>query len=51
MKEISKKELDALIEPGVIRNTRYGYVNKTGETIGYYRTRNGKRYVENSYVK
>lgn len=51
MKEISKSELDALIASGVIKNTRYGFVNKTGETIGYYRTRSGKMYVENSYVK
>lgn len=49
MKEISKKDIEVLEERKIIRNSHNGYVNKFGDVIGFYRTRN-KRYIEDKYV-
>lgn len=49
MREISKKEIAALTHEKIIVNTHNGFVNKFGNTIGFYRTRN-KRYIEDKYV-
>lgn len=51
IKQISKNEIKNLLSDGVIRNTNRGYIDKSGEKIGYYRTRGGKRYIEDKYVK
>nr|DAX13453.1 MAG TPA: hypothetical protein [Bacteriophage sp.] len=50
MKLISKSQINALVNAGKIRNSKYGYINNTGETIGYYRTTTGKCYAEDYYV-
>lgn len=49
MKEISKKDIEVLEKRKIIRNSHNGYVNKFGDIIGFYRTRN-KRYIEDKYV-
>ena len=50
MKEISKQEIEKLIERGVIKNTKNGYVNvKTGNRVGYYKTCGGHRYMEDYF--
>ena len=53
IKYISKNEIEKLLSEGVIRNTRYGYVNRNGESVGFYRTKGAaaKRYIEDKYVK
>jgi len=53
LKEISKSQIESLIQNKTIRNTKRGYVNcSTGYGIGFYRTKGvaGKRYVEDKYV-
>lgn len=49
MKEITKKEMEALIEKGVICNSTRGYVKQNGDIVGFYRTRH-RRYLEDKYV-
>lgn len=49
MREITKKEMEALVNKKIIINTNEGYKNKFGSTIGFYRTRN-KRYIEDKYA-
>lgn len=49
MKEITKEEMELLLNKGIMRNSRRGLVDKNGFTIGFYRTRN-KRYIEDKYV-
>lgn len=49
MKEVTKKEMDALVENKVVRNTIKGYVDGKGMVVGFYRTRH-KRYIEDKYV-
>lgn len=53
IKEISIKELNALLEKGILKNTNDGYVNQRGYHVGYYRTSGSahKRYIEDWYVK
>lgn len=48
MKEIKKEELELLIEKKIIRNSTKGFVDKYGNAICFYRTRN-KRYIEDKY--
>ena len=52
IKEISKSDLEKLLNAGVIRNTSRGFVNRKGYHIGYYRTRGcaGKRYIQDYYA-
>ena len=52
LKEITKQEIQRLLDSGIIRNTRVGYVNQRGYRIGYYRTKGcaHKRYIEDSYA-
>jgi len=53
LKEISKSQIESLIQNKTIRNTKRGYINcNTGYGIGFYRTKGvaGKRYVEDKYV-
>lgn len=49
MKQVTDKEMKKLIENNVLRNTRNGFINKHGESVGFYRTRN-KRYIEDKYA-
>ena len=51
IKYILKNEIEKLLSEGVIRNTKYGYVNRKGECIGYCKTCGGKRYIEDKYLK
>jgi len=49
IKEISNEGMQKLIKDGVIKNSRNGFVNQKGFTVGFYRTRN-KRYIEDKYA-
>lgn len=49
MKEIKKEAIELLEKKNVILNSSKGYVDKFGNVIGFYRTRN-KRYIEDKYV-
>lgn len=49
MKEIKKEDVELLEKKKIIRNSRKGYVDKFGNVIGFYHTRN-KRYIEDKYV-
>lgn len=49
MKEIKKEAVELLEKRKIIRNSSRGYVDKFGNIIGFYRTRN-KRYIEDKYV-
>lgn len=49
MKEITKSEMQLLIDMNIVRNSRRGYVNKKGFPVSYYCTRN-KRYIEDKYA-
>ena len=53
LKEISKNEIEKLIEAGILKNTGQGYVNpKKNYRVGYYRTKGAgaKRYIEDFYA-
>ena len=49
LKEITKKEMEALIKNGVLRNSENGFVKENGDVVGFYRTRH-RRYLEDKYV-
>jgi len=49
LKEITKKEMEALLENGVLRNSDKGFVKENGDIVGFYRTRH-RRYLEDKYV-
>lgn len=49
MKQISKEQMEKLIEQNVIRNTVSGFVDRQNRVIGYYRTKN-KRYIEDKFA-
>lgn len=49
MKQITKEEMELLLNNGIVRNSNNGIVDKNGFTVGFYRTRN-KRYIEDKYV-
>lgn len=49
MTEIKKEAVALLESKKVIRNSDKGYVDKFGNVVGFYRTRN-KRYIEDKYV-
>jgi len=50
VKVISREQLAALLEHGVVKNTKDGIVNQRGNPTGYLRTRH-KLYMEDSYVE
>ena len=52
LKEISKTDIKKLLEFGIIQNTNKGYVNKSGNRIGYYKTKGAahKRYIQDWYA-
>lgn len=49
IKEITKEEINILIDRKIISNSSKGFTDKRGHIIGFYRTRN-KRYIEDKYV-
>lgn len=49
MKFITKEEMELLIKNGYLSNSRKGIVDRCGNNVGYYRTRN-KRYIEDRYA-
>ena len=49
LKEIKKEAIELLEKKNVILNSSKGDVDKFGNVIGFYRTRN-KRYIEDKYV-
>jgi hypothetical protein len=49
IKQISKKEIEKLVENNFIINRYGGYRDKRGNEVGFYRTKN-KRYIEDKYV-
>lgn len=49
LKEIEKEEMKLLENRKIIFNSSGGFVDKFGNIIGFYRTRN-KRYIEDKYV-
>lgn len=49
MKEIKKEDVEFLEKKKIIRNSGRDYVDKFGNVVGFYRTRN-KRYIEDKYV-
>lgn len=49
MKEIKAEEMKKLIKNKIVRNTNKGLVNRDGDIVGFYRTRN-KRYIEDRYA-
>jgi len=49
LKQISNEEMKKLIDNKYLRNGSKGFVDKRGDTVGFYRTRN-KRYIEDRYV-
>ena len=49
MKEIKKEAVELLEKKKIIRNSGRGYVDKFGNVVGFYHTRN-KRYIEDKYV-
>ena len=49
MKQITKEEMQKLIDNHYIKNTGRGFVDRRGYTVGFYRTKK-KRYIEDKYV-
>jgi len=49
MEPITKEQLNALIENGILKNTREGIINNDGLPAGFYKTRH-KRYIEEKYL-
>lgn len=52
IKQITKKELQKLLDAGILRNSHNGFINERGYHVGYYKTSGcaHKRYVEDMYV-
>lgn len=49
MKEITKEEMEVLVDKKIIKNTSKGFTDKFGNEVGFYRTRN-KRYIEDKFA-
>lgn len=58
--QVSKEDMQALLDAGIIKNTKNGYIdpNRKGEGefyyhVGYYKTKGSakKRYIEDWYAK
>ena len=52
IKQITKQEIQKLLDAGIIKNTHRGYVNRKGNDVGYYRTSGAghKRYIQDRYA-
>lgn len=48
IKEISREDVELLLKRGIIRNSDRGYIDKSGNEIGFYRTKGvgKKRYIQ-----
>lgn len=49
MKEITKSEMDLLIQKGILISTGRGMMDKRGSLVSYSRTRH-KRYIMDKYA-
>jgi hypothetical protein len=49
LKLVTKDEMKKLIAKGYILNTKRGYVDQRGSSIGFYKTRN-KIYIRDKYA-
>lgn len=49
MKQINNEEMKKLINNKYVYNSKKGFVDKNGNIVGFYRTKN-KRYIEDKYV-
>ena len=49
MKQVNNEEIKKLIDNKYVCNSKKGYVDKYGNPVGFYRTKN-KRYIEDKYV-
>lgn len=49
MKEITKEEMNLLVAKKIVHNSKKGYVDKYGNEVGFYRTRN-RRYIEDKFA-
>lgn len=49
MREIKKDEVKLLESRKIIRNSDRGFVDRFGNVVGFYKTKN-KRYIEDKYV-
>lgn len=49
MKQITNEEVQLLVQNGYIKNTRRGYINERGFSVGFTCTR-GKKYIEEKYA-
>lgn len=52
LKQITKQEIQKLLDAGIIRNSNKGYINRKGNEVGYYRTTGcgHKRYIQDWYA-
>lgn len=41
--------MKALLNSGVVKHTKYGLTNRSGNEVGYHKTKN-KVYIEDRYV-
>ena len=49
LKQVNNEEMKKLIDNKYVCNSKKGYVDKYGNPVGFYRTKN-KRYIEDKYV-
>lgn len=49
MKQITKEDMNLLLEKNIIQNSHRGMINKQNNCIGYYRSKN-KIYIEDKYA-
>lgn len=51
IKVITEKEIDLLLENGVLKHSHKGYINQHGQSVGFYRCKGAgqKRYIEDKY--
>ena len=49
IKKITMEEMRLLEKHKIIKNTKYGYIDKNGNPTGFYRTRH-KAYIEDRFV-
>ena len=52
LKQITKQEIQKLLDAGIIRKSNKGYINCKGNEVGYYRTTGSghKRYIQDWYA-
>lgn len=49
MKQISKKEMELLLENNILHNSNRGMINKHGQKVAFNKSRN-KRFIEDRYA-